>query len=168
MDKMGFPRHTDYNHKSPPPQFFALRVLHTDRNGGGALSIINAAEVIEKIKPATQKVFTRPKFRIKVSAESAESIDSIVGSLVCKDEELDQKRIRFRSDITQPLAKKAEGALNELNELLGPGGITIEDIKISTTPDQLPDGFILLVDNGRRMHSQNEVMDTKRHLRRIR
>ena len=165
--KLEFPWHTDCSYETRPPQFLALHVLRADRNGGGTLSVVNLDEVIRKIGPATLEVLSRPEFRIKVPTEFDRGIDSIVGSLVSRSDSPAQTRIRFRADIIQPLTKDAESALDELNRLLGPGG-DVADIMINITPEHLPDNAIVLMDNGRWLHSRNEVKDGRRHLRRIR
>ena len=131
------------------------------------LSVVNLDEVIRKIGPATLEVLSRPEFRITVPAEFDKDIDGIVGSLIGRSDSPAQTRIRFRADIIQPLRKDAESALDELNRLLGPGG-DVADIVINITPEHLPDNAIVLMDNGRWLHSRNEVKDGNRHLRRIR
>ena len=166
--KLKFPWHTDCSYETQPPQFFALHVLHADQNGGGTLSVASLDQVIRKIGRPTLDALSRPEFQIKVPAEFDKGIDSIFGSLVSQGAEPGQKtRIRFRADIIQPLTKDAEKALDELNRLLG-SDEDVADVKMDITPDYLPDNTIVLMDNGRWLHSRNEVKDSRRHLRRIR
>lgn len=115
------------------------------------------------------ETLSRPEFRITVPPEFSKGIHSIDGSVVNQAEEPNDLRIRFRSEIIQPLSSRAEQALQGLNRVLAPGSeAKIEDIKISLTPQDLPSNTIVLMDNSRWLHARTEVMDPKRHLRRIR
>ena len=173
---LNFPWHTDCSFEAAPPQFFALHVLHADRNGGGTLSALSTSEVLAKLRPDVRQSLTRPEFQITVPPEFAKGVDSIVGNLVGQDMEDGQgrpmMRLRYRGDIVQPLSNKAEEALGELNAVLSPcpggAGAEIDHIKIDLTPQILPDNSVLMMDNGRWLHGRNEVKDKRRHLRRIR
>lgn len=166
--KFNFPWHTDCSYESKPPQYFGLHVLHADRKGGGTLSILNADQVISKLEPDTQHLLSLPNFRFKVPLEYEKGNDAIVGSVISRNtEEPGQTRICFRPESIQPLTKDAEGALDQLNGLIGPRG-DAGDTVINITPDHLPDNSIVLMDNARWLHSRNEICDEERHLRRIR
>lgn len=171
-----FPWHTDCSFESAPPQFFALHVLHADRNGGGTFSALSTSDVMAKLTPNVRQCLTRPEFQITVPPEFAKGVDSIIGNLACQSVKDRHGRLmmrfRYRADITQPLSNQAEEALRELNAVLTPSpggaGADIDHIKMDLTPQILPDNSIVLMDNGRWMHARNEVKDKRRHLRRIR
>ncbi|KAL8651648.1 MAG: hypothetical protein Q9210_003136 [Variospora velana] len=167
--RQDFPWHTDCSYESHPPQFFALHVLHADRNGGGTLSALNVSRALEKLKPATFESLSRPEFRIKVPPEFAKGVDSITGCLVGRGEELSGVHIRYRADIIEPLSSDASDALEEVGQLLASGGDTdARDAQVDFSPDVLTDNTIVLMDNTRWLHARNEVRDPVRHLRRVR
>ena len=166
---LNFPWHTDCSYESRPPQFFALHVLHADQYGGGTLFALNALQILRKLDSSALENLSRPEFRITVPPEFSKGVHSIDGRVVNQAEEPSDLRIRFRSDIIQPLSSRAEKALQGVRKLLAPGSeAKIEDIKISFTPQDLPSNSIVLMDNNRWLHARTEVMDPKRHLRRIR
>lgn len=166
---LNFPWHTDCSYESSPPQFFGLHVIHADRNGGGTLSALEASTVIQKISDSSRKVMFRPEFRMKVPREFFKGISNIDGSLLCQDGPRGNIRMRFRSDIIEPLSEDARKALFELDKILTfDGGGTIESVRVNLTPEILSDNTIVLMDNSRWLHARTDVKDLRRHLRRIR
>ena len=166
--KLNFPWHTDCSFESNPPRFFALHVLHADRNGGGILAAMSILQLICRLKSSAYEALCRPDFLIKVPPEFSKGTGSIIGSLISPAKEPEQARIRYRSDIVRPLTKDAGEALNEVDRLLANGPESDSDMWICLTPELLPDGTIVLMDNGRWMHARTQVLDGGRHLRRIR
>lgn len=164
-----FPWHTDCSFESQPPQFFALHVLHADQCGGGTLSILNATQLVEELEPHNRETLFRPEFSITVPPEFDKGITSIVGSLLTRPSDQDQVRIRFRADIVQPLSPAADEALQAVRGLLERSSRTEGDhLRTNLTSQQLPAGTVILIDNGRWLHSRSEVKDNRRHLRRVR
>ena len=120
------------------------------------------------------------EYHIKVPLEFADGIDSIVGSVLSRtaldffspDVKLNtielEPRIRFRADILEPLTERATKALNELNELLAQARDDASDMCLHLDPSLMPNGTVVLLDNGRWLHARNQVNDDGRHLRRIR
>lgn len=65
-----------------------------------------------------------------------------------------------------PLNVEAAAALVELKDRLL--GLEVQAETLHLTPDCLPRGSVVLMDNRRWLHARNEVMDPERHLRRVR
>ncbi|MCJ1334179.1 hypothetical protein MMC10_010886 [Thelotrema lepadinum] len=166
--KFNFPWHTDCSFESRPPRFFALHVLHADRNGGGTLAAMSILQLIRRLKPSTYEALCRPDFLIPVPLEFAKGTASINGSLISPAKDPSQARLRYRSDIIRPLTNDARVALDEVDRLLVNGPESEGAIWISLTSEILPDRTICLMDNGRFMHARTQVLDSERHLRRIR
>ena len=167
--KLDFPWHTDCSFESHPPQFFALHVLHADRRGGGTLSVLNASKIMLNLDISIYESLLRPEYSIKVPPEFFKGTENIIGGLVTKDGDEGSLRIRYRADIVEPLSSNAKEALQELNKILASKRtIEGEGLQIDFTPQMLPDDTVVLVDNGRWLHSRTAVMDPDRHLRRIR
>ncbi|KAL8949753.1 MAG: hypothetical protein Q9222_004169 [Ikaeria aurantiellina] len=167
--KLNFPWHTDCSYETDPPQYFALHVLHADRCGGGTLSALNVSRLLENLKPGSYECLSRPEFLIQVPPEFAKGTDTITDSLITRDKDESETRIRYRADIVQPLSNEARTALTELDTLLSRGiGAEGQSLQVDLTPHTLPDNTVVLVDNGRWLHARTEVKDAKRHLRRIR
>lgn len=114
----------------------------------------------------------------------ANGTEFIIGPLLSKTDE--GYRIRFRSDIITPLTDEASVALAHLDSILartrmaktngflglGEGSREEEkgrgEMSLNLTADMLPNGSVVLLDNGRWLHARNEVRDPGRHLRRVR
>jgi Taurine catabolism dioxygenase TauD, TfdA family len=165
-----FPWHTDCSYEAAPPHYFALQVLQPDRCNGGTLSILKVDKLIDLLSEHTRSVLCRPEFRFDVPPEfiKKDSERHIVGTLLsCSGSGGGANfEARFREDIIIPLTRDAKHAFEELKSvLLGP-----EAAKhiLDLTPDQLPRGSIILLDNRRWLHARNQVKDPKRHLRRVR
>ena len=164
-----FPWHTDCSYESCPPRFFGLHVLRADQCGGGMLRLLNTKKFLHRLSSSAYGSLSRPDFRITVPQEFFKGINSINGNVILEDDGKGDVCMRYRSDIIQPLSGSAERALQELHELLTPEAeAKIRDITINMTPQDLPDNSIVLIDNGRWLHSRTEVKDLKRHLRRLR
>lgn len=163
-----FPWHTDCSYEEAPPRYFALQVLQEDRCGGGTLSVMNVGRLSSLLSSSTCAALLRPEFRITVPPEFVKSEDKqyIVGSLMAVDAEGLPSMVRFREDILAPLTAEAALALGEMKECLL--GSKVEAETLHLTPDCLPRGSIILMDNYRWLHARNHVNDPKRHLRRVR
>ncbi|KAE8352569.1 Clavaminate synthase-like protein [Aspergillus coremiiformis] len=163
-----FPWHTDCSYEETPPRYFALQVLREDRCGGGTLSVMNVGKLSALLAPSTRTALLKPAFRIDVPPEfvKSEATRHIVGGLLAVDENGAPSMVRFREDIVTPLSGEAATALAQLKScLLGPEA---HAETLHLTPDCLPAGSVVLLDNRRWLHARNEVKDPARHLRRVR
>ncbi|PQE30842.1 Taurine catabolism dioxygenase protein [Rutstroemia sp. NJR-2017a WRK4] len=167
-----FPWHTDCSYAMEPPKFFGLHVLQADRCGGGTLSVLQLDKVLKLVSKEALKTLSEEKFRIEVPPEFANGTKSVIGpvlKLVGGDQVGFQRmKCRYRADIIHPLTEEAESALRELNKALAQARMDKGDLCLNLTPQMLPNGSVLLMNNGTWLHARNEVKDPERHLRRIR
>ncbi|KAI9035031.1 Clavaminate synthase-like protein [Aspergillus affinis] len=163
-----FPWHTDCSYEEAPPRYFALQVLREDRCGGGTLSVMNVGKLSSLLSSSTCAALLRPEFQINVPPEFVKSDNKkyIVGSLMAVDAEGEPSMVRFREDIVAPLTAEAALALQEIKECLLGSKAKAETLHL--TPECLPRGSIILMDNYRWLHARNHVNDPERHLRRVR
>lgn len=186
-----FPWHTDCSYEKLPPRFFALHVLQHDRYNGGTTSVLQVDKVVKYLSSPTLATLSRPEFAIKVPPEFIKKSDErqIVGSLLdIGDVKIGatSARLRFREDIILPLTGAAEWALREFKNVLHGSEIKAEIVQL--TPERLPKGSVVLIDNRRWLHARkyefpitqlvaptgftnngnSEVNDPERHLRRVR
>ncbi|CAG7972640.1 unnamed protein product [Penicillium salamii] len=159
-----FPWHTDCSYEEIPPRFFALQVLHADACGGGTLSVMELSRLLPLLSATARKYLSRAEYRIVVPPEFIKKDDqrSIVGSLLTNPGD----GLRFREDIITPLTPSAGQAFEELKSMLRSPEAKSSTIPLS--PEVLPNGSIVLVENRRWLHARNEVRDPMRHLRRVR
>ncbi|KAJ5374596.1 hypothetical protein N7517_006602 [Penicillium concentricum] len=162
-----FEWHTDCSYEEQPPRFFALQVLQPDRCGGGTLSVLNVDRLLTLLSPFAQQWLSSRNYKITVPPEFTKTVGKqhIVGNLLAVKPGNSGSQLRFREDITVPLTPNAAKALDELKEILY-GGAREETLHL--TPQSLPQGSIIMMDNRRWLHSRNEVKDPNRHLRRVR
>ncbi|EMR90848.1 hypothetical protein ACHAPC_011065 [Botrytis cinerea] len=163
-----FDWHTDCSYESHPPRYFALQVLQPDRCGGGTLSLLGVDRLLTLLSPHARAWLSSPNYMIAVPPEFKKKSDEqhIVGNLLHMRQELGGNQLRFREDITTPLTPEAAEALDELKAVLYNKGV--QEWTINLTPQDLPRGSIIMMDNRRWLHSRNEVRDPNRHLRRVR
>jgi len=178
--KKHFPWHTDCSYANEPPRFFGLHVLQADRRGGGTLSVLQLTKVLQRLGKMTVVALCAKEYKIEIPPEFANGIDSIVGSVLSREalgffekngefETIElEPRIRFRADILTPLTARAAKALDELNGILTRARDDASDMCLNLNPSLMPNGTIVLLDNGRWLHARNQVNDDGRHLRRIR
>lgn len=164
-----FPWHTDCSYENPPPRYFALHVLQPDRRGGGTLSVLNVARLVERLSTDTQASLARPEYHMTIPPEFIKDSKQrhIHGSVLSANKDGRATMMRFRSDILTPLTDRADRALQELKETLQ----KVETLQTSTlhlTAKDLPERSIILVDNRQWLHARNEIKDPQRHLRRVR
>lgn len=161
-----FPWHTDSCYEAAPARFFALHVLQHDRCGGGTLSILSVDQLLNSISRWAKQALSQPEFRISVPQEFRKGNQaSIIGNLLSVNSQDRPARLRFREDIVTPLTPRAGAAFDELLHAFARQKKTqIQHL----TPEVLPQGSIVLMDNGRWLHSRNHVRDPERHLRRVR
>ncbi|KXG53202.1 Taurine catabolism dioxygenase TauD/TfdA [Penicillium griseofulvum] len=163
-----FEWHTDCSYEEQPPRFFALQVLQPDRCGGGTLSVLNVDRLLTLLSPFAQKWLSSCNYKITVPPEFTKTAGKhhIVGNLLAVNPDGNSgSQLRFREDITVPLTPNATKALDELKEILCRGA---REETLHLTPQSLPQGSIIMMDNRRWLHSRNEVKDPNRHLRRVR
>lgn len=167
-----FPWHTDCSYALEPPRFFGLHVLQADQCGGGTLSVVQLDKVLKFVSKEAVKTLSEEEFRIEVPPEFENGTKAVIGpvlKLVGGDQEGFQKmKCRYRADLIYPLTEKATSALGELNRALDQAWTDKGDLCLNLTPKMLPNGSVLLMDNGKWLHARNEVKDPERHLRRIR
>ncbi|KAH0490135.1 hypothetical protein TgHK011_001616 [Trichoderma gracile] len=167
-----FPWHTDCSYEDPPPRYFALQVLQPDRCGGGTLSVMNVERLSELLSAEARASLARPEFQIRTPPEFVKRAGQkdIVASILLADDEGRLTRMRFREDLLTPLSERAAEALGELRQLLqgaeARGSHSMA--RLDLTPEVLPEGSIIMIDNRRWLHARNHVRDPKRHLRRVR
>jgi hypothetical protein len=120
------------------------------------------------LSPETRLTLTQPEFRITVPPESVkdENQTQIIGSLVYVDEQTGKVHLRFQCDIIEPLTVQAEMAIEELQMLLV--STKIKARVVDLTPEILPRGTIVIMDNRRWLHARKIVRDPGRHLRQVR
>jgi alpha-ketoglutarate-dependent taurine dioxygenase len=162
-----FPWHTDCSYEASPPRYFALQVLHADQCGGGTLSILDSARLVQRLSPTTREALCRPEFCITVPPEfiKDQNKKEIIGNVLFV-EESGKTQLRFRADIITPLTSRAELGLEELRQILASDEISTAVVNL--TPELLPRGSIVVMDNRRWLHARNHVRDPNRHLRRVR
>ena len=155
-----FPWHTDCSYESSPPRYFALQVLQPDQCNGGVFSILPVVRILERLSSVSLDSLSRPEFRIDVPPEFAKGTNEkfIVGSLLStakSSQSLTASQLRFREDIIAPLTKNATAAVEELRGVLREPEVHAGTIHLS--PEQLPAGSILLMDNRRWLHARRFV-----------
>ncbi|KAI0887002.1 uncharacterized protein GGS22DRAFT_120368 [Annulohypoxylon maeteangense] len=163
-----FPWHTDCSYEISPPRYFGLQVLRADQCGGGTLSVLDANLLLSVLSPAIVESLCRHEFRITVPPEfiKYENQSEITGSVLRVDEAGAKVQLRFRQDIMHASTARGEAALKELQKALSSSRIRSQVLDL--TPDTLPRGSIVLIDNRRWLHARNHVRDPNRHLRRVR
>lgn len=162
-----FPWHTDCSYESSPPRYFALQVLHADHMGGGVLSILPVEGLRRNLTESSADALSAAEYRIEVPPEFSKRQDcqEITGRVMAVTE-AGEHQLRFRGDIITPLTPRAAVAVEELKSVLTKSTIMREVLNL--TPQLLPRGSIVLVDNRRWLHARSEVKDPRRHLRRVR
>lgn len=159
-----FPWHTDCSYETCPPRYFALQVLQPDRCHGGTTSFLRADIVVKNISPRTLASLLQPNFSIKIPPEFTKkgcSNEHILGSLLTFSTNPGAQpsaQLRFRGDIIVPLTKAAAESLEELNSVLSDPRIRSEILHM--TPDILPRGSVLLLDNRRWLHTRKYVFSS--------
>lgn len=153
--------------------------------------MLQVDKVVKYLSSPTLSSLSRPEFAIKVPPEFIKKSDErqIVGSLLNIGNPITgvkAAQLRFREDIIIPLTKAAESALNEFKDVLHGSAIKAEILQL--TPEKLPKGSVVLIDNRRWLHARkygipisnleslirftnngnSEVNDPERHLRRVR
>ncbi|KAI1923763.1 hypothetical protein LOZ65_003213 [Ophidiomyces ophidiicola] len=162
-----FPWHTDCSYEHYPPRFFALQVLQPDRCGGGTLSILNVDQLIQLLPMATRVSLSKADYRITVPAEFIKSDERyITGSILGQALGNGSSELRFREEILTPLSSSARLAIEELGKTLD--SPQARKATVDLTPELLPQGSIILINNRKWLHARSEVKDPQRHLRRVR
>ena len=148
-----FPFHTDCSYESSPPEYMALFVLEQDQLGGGQFEVIQVSDVINLLSKKSRKILSKKDFKISVPMEfrKAKDIDHIYGSII-----LDHHQVRYRPDI---LLDQKYNALDELESI------------ISQVPKHIPKlekYTMILLNNRKYLHARTKILDSRRHLLRIR
>ena len=130
--------------------------------------MLNVNQLLTLLSPFAREWLFTPNYRITVPPEfiKLQGETEIVGNLLTINPNSNTTQLRFREDIITPLCEEAAKALAELKRvLLGPAA---KEQILNLTPEMLPRGSIMVMDNGRWLHARNEVKDPNRHLRRVR
>jgi len=158
-----FPWHTDCSYEHSPPRFFALQVVQHDTCGGGTLSLLKVHHVLNQLSAATRECLSQPEYQINVPPEFVKGDETrIIGKILASG----SNDLRFREDIFTPLTPRARLAFQELKSALLSSETAANTLNLS--PQILPKGTIVLLNNRQWLHARNEVKDPKRHLRRVR
>ncbi|KAJ5813641.1 uncharacterized protein N7503_000391 [Penicillium pulvis] len=163
-----FPWHTDCSYEESPPRFFALQVLQPDRCGGGTLSVMNVERLSHLLSATATAALIKPHFRIAIPPEFIKKDNQchIISNLMAASKPGRPAMVRFREDIVTPLNHDAAAGLAELRQCLRI--LDRRENALHLTPEHLPRGSILIMDNSQWMHARNAVQDPDRHLRRVR
>ncbi|KAF3935430.1 hypothetical protein ABW20_dc0105679 [Dactylellina cionopaga] len=163
-----FPWHTDCSFEASPPRHFALHVLHADRCGGGALSLVRTSDIVQELSEETISRLSIPEFVFTVPDEFDKGVShTLVGPLL--DMSLGEPKLRFRRDIITPTTERAEMALKDLDRVLDEcQSSSGRSLRKTMKAEDLPDGMVIVVDNAKWLHARNQVNDPDRHLRRVR
>lgn len=134
--------------------------------------MVKLDNILKFLDSEVVETLSREEFRIEVPPEFENGTKSVVGPVLKPVEggrECTEKmKCRYRSDIIHPLTEKATSALEDFNRALARARTDNSDICLNLSPEIIPNGTVLLMDNGRWLHARNEVKDPERHLRRIR
>ncbi|KAJ5909262.1 hypothetical protein N7495_001944 [Penicillium taxi] len=162
-----FDWHTDCSYEEHPPKYFGLQVVQPDRCAGGTLSILSADQLLGPLSRFARELLSSPIYQINVPPEFIKSAEKkyIVGNLLAITAGPEAScKLRFREDIITPLTADASRALDELKSILYSNEAQKKAIHL--TPDTLPRGSIIMIDNHRWLHARDEINDPNRHLRR--
>ncbi len=154
-----FSMHTDASFEVPPPQYVALGVVQEDRLGGGITQLLDGKNLHSSLSDESKETLRRSLFTVAVPLEFRRSKDDSFVRVPLLDQ---HGNFRFRHELLDLESLNAQQlkAVKELQELL-----TNEHWAISLP---LPQGTILLIDNGRMFHARTRVLDKERHLLRMR
>ena len=146
-----FNLHTDASFEKNPPQYIAIFVVRQDRMGCGKTIICDSREIIPRLNQTSKDVLSA-KFRFKVPPEYFKGKDANISEII------QGNRIRFRREILCNLDENQKDAVNDF-----------ETISTLLQHTFLLERFeLLLLDNHRILHGRTKIVDTKRHLQRIR
>lgn len=163
-----FLMHTDasFELNTNIPRYFGLHVLQNDRFNGGQSLLLSLNDVINNLSKNNLNTLKTHKFKFKIPNEFRKNnnLDFNEGPIISCDG-YKQHICRYRSDIIierDKLHDNVKSALNCFESLI--------DIKKSNLISyfQLKSNTIILVDNCRYLHGRTEIIDSIRHLRRIR
>ena len=149
-----FPFHTDCSYEEKPPEYMALFVLEEDHYGGGQLEIISLQDILEQLSEQTKEILLNEKFRILIPNEfrKCSNIDHINASIL-----FERDKIRFRSDILPE--QNFNEHLNELNSIIN---------KVKRFQPKLSQYSMIILNNQKYLHARTQILDSNRHLLRIR
>lgn len=152
-----FPLHTDCSFEDPPPRGMALYVVREDRLGGGLTGVVDGRAVLARLSPATRAILRDTTFRFRVPPEFAKDRPWIEGPILDP-----HGNFRYRREIIDAgfLRADQEAALEALGRVLRDPDLIV--------PLSMPRGMLLVLDNGRHLHSRTAIHDPDRHLKRIR
>jgi alpha-ketoglutarate-dependent taurine dioxygenase len=133
------------------------------------LSVLKVENLLKLLSESTRATLANKDYCITVPPEfrkTENKDESILGSLLTSDPKTGRLALRFRDDIFTPLTGEAGLALEELKSvLLGPKA---QAEVVHLTPQLMPRGSIVIMDNRRWLHGRNQVKDPRRHLKRVR
>lgn len=120
-------------------------------------------QLFHLFSPSTTATLLKPQYRINVPAEfiKDEHQRHIVGNLLVVNGTGQPNMLQFQ-EILAPFTTYASEALSELKTCLT--GTEARSETLYLTPECMPQRSIILMDNRRWLHAQEEVRDPKRHL----
>ncbi len=154
-----FPMHTDASFEVPPPQYVALYVVHEDRLGGGITQLLDSKSFWPALSLESKETLSKSFFTITVPAEFRQFAGQETVSVPLLDA-FGNFRFRHELLVFEKLSPMQLTAVDELQLLLNN-----EQWFLSFN---LPRQTILLIDNGRMFHARTRVLDSERHLLRMR
>jgi alpha-ketoglutarate-dependent taurine dioxygenase len=148
-----FPLHTDCSFEDPTPRFIGLHVVSQDRLGGGLSLLADGRQARQNLDPVYQKVLAQ-EFVFQVPKEFRKGVSEQRLPILQGD------TLRYRREIIDDnqCSDQQREAMDQFEHSL----------TRCTQNFTLPEGTVLLLDNWRFLHGRTEVLDHRRHLRRVR
>ena len=161
-----FDMHTDSSFKENPPRFMSLYCICADKTGSGLSKIAYGEAIVQKLnelengKQFLERLRQR-EWKIKVPLEFRKLQEYITRPLLADYESNPKSKDTlwwFRRDIIIPIDEEQKEILDTVEKVL----------RENEFIGELPEGYMLIMDNARWFHGRNEVKDPKRMLKRIR
>jgi len=152
-----FNLHTDCSFEDPPPRFMGLYVVEEDCFGGGYSLILHIDSLLSRLSEETISTLKNTKFRFKVPKEFFKGVQYIEAPIIQPN-----GTFRYRDecvDISEH-TNQQQTALQELEALLRDPSLRKSFF--------MKKGTIWILDNGKFFHGRTEILDKRRHLKRIR
>jgi alpha-ketoglutarate-dependent taurine dioxygenase len=151
-----FPFHTDASFESPTPRYVGLYVVRADRYGGGRSLLVHTKDVLEKLGSEDAETLRLTNFKFLVPEEFYKGSSYSEHPIL-----FDDSLIRYRREILDlSQASKAQHmSIAALDQAI---------MQSQHVSFNLPNGALLLFDNGKYLHGRSEIMDSDRHLLRMR
>lgn len=152
-----FALHTDCSYEEEIPDFIGLQVVQHDSEGGGSNLFIKVQDLIPYISSESLSILQRKTYRFIVPEEFRKDKEFIDAPIID-----DEYNIRYRHDIID-LKYATPSQINAINELEQLTYSPKINKKLSITKNN-----ILLLNNKRFLHARTKIIDTDRHIIRVR